>query len=36
MIGNGYRGLVTIGGIRMMYDTMYSGFNFNLDHGRSD
>jgi hypothetical protein len=33
--GSGYRGLITIEGIRKMYDSVYTGFILNFDQGRS-
>jgi hypothetical protein len=33
--GGGYKGLIAIRGIEKMYDTVYTGFNLNLDRGRS-
>jgi len=33
--GSGYMGLITIGGIGKMYDSVYTRFNLNFDHGRS-
>jgi hypothetical protein len=33
--GSGYRGLIAIGGIGKMNDTVYTGINLNFDQGRS-
>ena len=33
--GSGYGGLITIGGIGKMDDSVYTGFNLNFDEGRS-
>ena len=33
--GSGYRGLIPIRGIIMMYDIVYTGFNLNIDHETS-
>jgi hypothetical protein len=33
--GSGYRGLITIGGIKKMYDIVCIRFNFNFDHEMS-
>ena len=32
--GNGKKGLITIGGIGKVYDSVYTGLNFTFDHGR--